>query len=58
MMLSKVCSRIQATGIAAQRARMTRLTLLMPQRVSMFSPMTKYKFDDEDWEPDQFQVRT
>ena len=28
----------------------------MPQ-YRTFAPVTKYKFDDEDWEPNQFQVK-
>ena len=55
MMLSTVFSRTRATMLAAQRARMAQASLMMPNR--MFAPLTKYKFDDEDWEPDQFQVR-
>ena len=52
MMLTKVCSRTRATMLAAHRARMAEPSLMTPFR--MFSPLTKYKFDDEDWEPDQF----
>ena len=54
MMLSKVLNRTTTSMRFVQRA--TQVTLLMPQ-YRTFAPVTKYKFDDEDWEPNQFQVR-
>lgn len=54
MMLSKVLNRTTTSMRFVQRA--TQATLLMPQ-YRTFAPVTKYKFDDEDWEPNQFQVR-
>ena len=54
MMLSKALNRsTTAAMLAAKRA--TQVAFIMPQ-TRAFAPVTKYKFDDEDWEPNQYQV--
>ena len=55
MMLTKALNRTTASRLACckRATQCPKLALLMPQHRT-FAPITKYKFDDEDWEPNKY----